>query len=49
MDGSMQEFFDCDEMIGFYWDKNSKQYVETNRVQVKYSTKNIHVIPVKPA
>lgn len=47
-DGSIQEFFDCDEVIGYYWDNKAGRYVETNRVQVKYSSKNIHIIPVKP-
>lgn len=48
-DGSVQEFFDCDEIVGYYYDKATGKYVPTKRVQVKYSIGkgNIHIIPVK--
>lgn len=48
-DGSIQEFFDCDEIIGYWYDKSAKEYVSTRRVQVKYALGggNIHIIPVE--
>ncbi len=48
-DNSFQEFFSCDEIIGYYYDKIEGKYLSTKRVQVKYSIGdgNIHVIPVK--
>lgn len=48
-DNSVQEFFDCDDTIGYYYDKTAGKYVPTKRVQVKYSIGdgNIHIIPVK--
>ena len=47
-DGSIQEFFDCDEIIGYYYSKKHGGYVPTNRVQIIYSIqgRNIHVVPV---
>lgn len=48
-DNSFQEFFDCDDVVGYYFDKESQTYKQTRRVQVKYSVGdgNIHIIPVK--
>ena len=48
-DNSIQEFFDCDEIVGYWYDKESGEYKPTKRVQVKYSLGdgNIHVIPVR--
>lgn len=48
-DNSIQEFFDCNEIVGYWYDKTNGKYVPTKRVQVKYSTANgnIHIIPVK--
>ena len=46
--GCLQEFFDCDEVIGYNYDVTSQEYVPTKRVQIKYSEKSgIHYIPVK--
>ena len=46
--GCLQEFFDCDEIIGYNYDVTSQEYMPTKRVQVKYSEKSgIHIIPVK--
>jgi len=48
-DNSIQEFFDCDDVIGYWYDKSKQEYVPTRRVQVKYAlgNGNIHIIPVK--
>lgn len=48
-DKSFQEFFDCDEFVGYYYDKVEGMYKPTKRVQVKYAVGggNIHIIPVK--
>ena len=45
---SFEEFFDCDEVIGYYWCGKDRVYKPTKRVQVKYSANNIHIIPVQP-
>lgn len=45
---NFEEYFDCDEEIGYYWSGKDREYKPTNRVQVKYSDKNIHIIPVQP-
>ena len=48
-DGSFQEYIDCNEVIGYYYNKKQGAYMPTKRLQVKYavSNGNIHVIPVK--
>lgn len=47
-DGSVREFVDFDEPIGYYFDKDDNDYKLTNRGQIKYSNKGTHLIPVKP-
>lgn len=47
-DGSIREFVDFDEPIGYYFDKDINDYQLTNRGQIKYSNKGTHLIPVKP-
>lgn len=48
-DDSFQEFFDCDEIIGYCFSKSDGEYKPTKRVQVKYALGdgNIHIIPVR--
>ena len=48
-DGSIQEFFDCDDVVGYWYDNTTGKYVATRRVQIKYAlgTGNIHIVPVK--
>lgn len=46
-DNSVQEFLDCDEIVGYYYDKYLDEYLSTRRVQIKYAKGNIHIIPVK--
>lgn len=48
-DGSVREFFDCDDIVGMYYDKTSGSYKPTKRVQISYAIGdgNIHIIPVK--
>ena len=48
-DGSFQEYIDCDDVIGYYYDKKKGKYMPTKRVQVKYAVGNgnIHIIPVR--
>lgn len=48
-DGSYVEFLMCDDVIGYYYSPNKKEYIATRCVQVKYSlgSKNIHFFPVK--
>jgi len=47
-DNSIQEFFDCDDYVGYWYDKGQKKFIATKRVQVKYALGggNIHIIPV---
>lgn len=48
-DGSFQEFFSVEQIVGYCYNKAQGKYVPTKRVQVKYSPRdgNIHIIPVK--
>ena len=46
---SVQEFFSCDEVMGYYYSKEKGDFVPTKRVQIIYALKdkNIHIVPVK--
>lgn len=48
-DDSVREFLDFDDIVGMYYDKSSKTYKPTKRVQISYAIGdgNIHIIPVK--
>ena len=43
-DGSLQEFLDCDEVIGYDFDTYLQDFVPTKRVQIKYSEKAVFTI-----
>ena len=47
-DRSFKEYVDCDEIIGYSYNKKLGKYVPTYRAQIMYSLgdKNIHVVPV---
>lgn len=47
MNNVVQEFLNCDETIGYYYDKYFDEYLPTRRIQIKYAKDNIHIIPVK--
>ena len=47
-DNSIQAFIECDDYVGYWYDKGQKKFIATKRVQVKYALGggNIHIIPV---
>ena len=42
-----REYFMHTEIVGQYWDKDIKDYVDTSRAVIVYSTKGTHVFPVR--
>lgn len=41
------EFINVDKVIGKVYNQGTKEYVETKRIEIKYSSKGYHMFPVK--